>query len=240
MPHISVFLLICSMLMPDNGAARVRWMLSGGTGLALVSSKKLPGNSVPVASHHAHFTMLVPMSGNIVLETGIGYERRGFRRDSTMSGGGPVSFYKSFFSYRSIHQYISIPFQLSGCVYRHRDNAVWIGGGMNYGMMMRAKEIREYRNYINDVLYSAGKQETHPPIGLLQVSRAMVRGDEYIGRFRFDVSVKLHATYVLRERYMCRLFYNYGLYDVDASMYGEKFNPAYRQHTTGISLGFIF
>ncbi len=233
-------LLICLLLATATSIAQpVRVLVYAGSGLSFVSTKNTWGNYKPISNWHAGVSAVVPLPASFRFEIGLGYERRGFKNDSTREQTYRVTMREENTGYEHYH-YLVIPLQLSARIWHAGKHSLYAGGGMNYGIMQTASRNQASETYINgDKMYSYA-YDSKPPIGLVQKGERNGNiAKDYISLYRFDVGLKTQLSYYWKERYMARLSYNYSLYDVHASTMAQVPPQKFRQHAIGFTIGFV-
>lgn len=231
----SLIILLCIIYSTGYGQ-RTHIMLGVGSGFSFVSKKHINGHYKPITGINAGLSLLVPLGSRFVFETGLGYEKRGFRADSSFTD----RWYKDEFSAREIHHYITIPLQLSLRLKQWRENKLWIGAGLNYGFMVAAKAVYTRTFYAHGDYVNESNYSYDPKIGLIQANAKNPAAHKYINLYAFDTGLKTQITYTWKDKYVVRAFYNYSLYDASAIYSQKTGNPVLHQHNTGLTLGVIF
>lgn len=210
-------------------AQRVQYMLSGGSGFSFVSAKQAHGRYSPVHGVQGGVSMFVPIVKKLTLETGLTYERRGFRKDDVIHIGNKG---KEINRFKEIRNYITVPLQLNYEVLTREKSKLLLGGGMNYGFLFHVRATQEQVGFHSvDMLYHS-KFVYFSKIGLTSGT-----GGEYFTHYMFDSNVEFNATYLYKDRYVLRGYYNYSLYDAFAPNWPG--NAILNQHNAGMSLGIM-
>lgn len=220
------FLLLLNNAVYGQG---IKYMLSGGSGFSFVSAKKAHGRYSPVHGMQGGVTMFIPIVNKLTLETGLTYERRGFRKDDIIHIGKKG---KEINRYKEIRNYITIPLQLNYEVLTRKNAKLLLGGGMNYGFLFHVRATQEQVGFHSVDLIFHNKFVYFSKIGLTSGT------GKYFTHYMFDSNIEFNATYLYKGRYVLRGYYNYSLYDTFAPNWPG--NPILNQHNAGMSLGIMF
>lgn len=202
----------------------VKLIFTAGAGPSFVTSNNLNANLKPVIRPHATAGFFILLHPSIALEAGAGYEWRGFRMDSTYIEGR----YREHTIERVSRHYLTLPIQLSFKVFDDKEIALWLGAGMNYGILISATGSGKRTLYFEDE--EIDHYTFHYERGI-----EMNPNNTTLNLYRFDTGFKTFATLVLDDKYLLRGYYGYSLYNVQPAMFGIT----YRQHNVGLSLGIM-
>ncbi len=234
MRHFLLYLLLSVAALSTH--AQVKLALSAGAGTSFVMGKGNTAHFSPLTSLAGNASLYIPVKKNVILEIGLGYEKRGFKSSTTLTEGN----YRQEFRGKFVYHYLTIPMQLSVLILQHGKNAWYAGGGFNYGIMVDAKRELEQSVYLRGQYIDGSSIVYHPKIGLVPPSNNSPNPNpKSFDVFVFDVAVKAHITYRFNNRYLLRASYGYSLYDInvpDKIMSGSNTHLNVAAITAGIIL----
>ncbi len=221
--------------MCSSGAwARVGLYVTAGGGWSYISMQKRGMSYRPFFTPHVSALLSIPVVNKLHFEPGVILTQKGaFNYAKENIGNNRVYTFKGHLRFH----YVNLPLMLSYNVYKKGNSSVWLGGGMNYGLMVWGTETARVVLKENGKEISDAKQTTRV--------RGAFTGARYLetpnGKFvnALDVMARAQVRYVWKDKWVATLFHDHSLYDINAQRLSDA-NSVFKMRYTGLSLGMKF
>ncbi|XZF12600.1 outer membrane beta-barrel protein [Chitinophagaceae bacterium MMS25-I14] len=230
-----LFILLLLAAAATKSTAQKSLLVEAGTGMSFVTLKHGGEDYAPRFTPHFLLSAHLPLSHVFALETGIGYTEKGFKAHSVFVNDDGIYNTTDVYDVKLHYYYLDVPLMLSCKVLQRKSGQLWIGAGMNYGFLLKAKQVVVDNTYREGEYLSTSSYSRYQSIGLVSSQTDAKTG--YKELYMFNPAVKLGIRYYWRSRYLIGLHYDMNLYDMTTSNTNSYF---LRLQYVAMSVGYRF